>query len=126
MNLPIRTLRKIARLMLGVVLFAQGVVAVNACDLLQGKVEQAFTAQATSEMPCHEHVATNANACFVHCTQGDQVNVDHVVPPFVAPSTVTLIVDVPKLRSAAPTEVGTRVALDTGPPLSIRFCSFQI
>ncbi len=126
MNIPFRTLRKIARLMLGVVLFAQGVVAVNACDLLNGKVEHAFIAPAATEMPCHEHPAANANVCFVHCTQGDQVNVDHVVPPFITPSTVVLTVALPEVRAAKPVSTAARVALDTGPPLSVRFCSFQI
>ncbi len=128
MKFSSHTTRQIARLMLGLVLFAQGVVAASACDVVRGNVTQAFavTEADTPAMHCHEEEVPNANACFVHCTQGDQVNVDQVVPVFVAPGVATLVVDVPAPALAAPTYFTSRVALNTGPPVSIRFCSFQI
>lgn len=128
MKLPQHTTRWIARFMLGLLLFAQGVVAANACNAADGNVTQAFAVSQADEtaMHCHEDEVPNANACFVHCTQGDQVNVDQHVPVFVAPSVVTLVVDVPASVSAISTSSIARVALNTGPPVSIRFCSFQI
>lgn len=114
--------------MLGLVLFAQGVVAANACDVVRGNVTQAFAAAEADQPPmhCHEEQVPNANACFVHCTQGDQMNVDQVVPVFVAPGVVTLVVDVPVPSGDIPVYRASQVALNTGPPVSIRFCSFQI
>jgi hypothetical protein len=128
MKLPLHTTRWIARFMLGLLLFAQGVVAANACNAADGNVTQAFAVSQADEpaMHCHEEDVPNANACFVHCTQGDQVSVDQVAPVFVAPGVVTLVVDVPAPASAASTYFTSRVALNTGPPVSIRFCSFQI
>jgi hypothetical protein len=128
MKFSSHTTRWIARLMLGLVLFAQGVLAANACDLVRGDISQAFASQEAEamEMPCHDEAATNANACFVHCTQGDQVNVDQVSPAFVASNVVTLLVDIPAPSTVTPTYFTSRVALNTGPPVSIRFCSFQI
>jgi len=128
MKFTSHTNRWIARLMFGLLLFAQGVVAANACDVLRGNVTQAFVAQ-TDEMAgmhCHDEVVSNANACLAHCTQGDQVNVDQIAHVFVAPSVVTLVVDVPATVTSASSYLATQVALDTGPPVSIRFCSFQI
>ncbi len=114
--------------MLGLVLFAQGVVAANACDVLRGNATQAFAVKAveSTEMHCHDEVSSNANACLVHCTQGDQVGVDHISPVFVASSIVTLVVDVPASVTVPPSYFTSRVALDTGPPVSIRFCTYQI
>lgn len=114
--------------MLGLALFAQGVVAANACDVLRGSAAQAFAVETVEaeEMPCHEAVFSNANACLAHCTQGDQVSVDQVVPVFVAPGGVTLVIDVPATVAITPSYFTSRVALDTGPPVSIRFCTYQI
>lgn len=128
MKLSSHTNRWIARLVLGLMLFAQGVVAANACDVLGGNVTQAFAAQSEdmAGMHCHDEASSNANACLAHCTQGDQVGIDQLVPSFVAPSIVTLVVDVPATVEITPSYSAARVALDTGPPVSIRFCSFQI
>lgn len=115
--------------MFGVVLFAQGVVAANACDVLRGNVSQAFASPATEagEMHCHDGVASNANACLDHCTQGDRVSIDQVTHTFAMPSEAVLVVDVPVQVAIAPSFLAiSRVGIDTGPPVSIRFCSFQI
>ena len=128
MKLSSHTTRWIARLMLGLALFAQGVVAANACDVLRGNATQAFAVAAieAEEMPCHDAVSSNANACLAHCTQGDQVSVDQVVPVFFAPGVVTLVIDVPATVAITPSYFTSRVALNTGPPVSIRFCTYQI
>jgi hypothetical protein len=128
MKFSSHTTRLIARLMLGLVLFAQGVVAANACDVVSGNISHAFATEETSapEMHCHDEAATNANACFVHCTQGDQVNVDQISPVFVASSIVTLLVDVHAPVAVTPSYFTSRIALNSGPPVSIRFCTYQI
>lgn len=122
------TTRKIARLMFGLMLFAQGIVTAGACDVLRSNAAQAFATEQNdvAEMHCHDEVVSNANACLVHCTQGDQVSIDQVVPFFVAPSVVTLMVDAPLTIASAPSSLASQITLDTGPPVSIRFCSFQI
>ncbi len=115
--------------MLGLVLFAQGVVAANACDVLRGNVTQAFAVKTAevAEMHCHDEATPNAYACLAHCTQGDQVSVDQTIPVFVAPGVATLVVEVPALATLTPAYLATsRVALNTGPPVSVRFCTFQI
>ena len=128
MKLSSFTTSWIARLILGLVLFGQGVVAVNACDMLHGNISQAFKVSATgsSVMHCHDESSPNTNACLAHCTQGDQVNVDQVVPVFFAPSMLTLGLYIPARVSIEPSYFTSRIALNTGPPVSIRFCSFQI
>lgn len=115
--------------MFGLVLFAQGVVVANACDVVRGSISQAFAAKEreASAMHCHEATPSkNANACLAHCTQGDQISVDQVAPVFIAPNAVTLLVDVPTHALVTPSYFTSRIALNTGPPASIRFCSFQI
>lgn len=114
--------------MLGVALFAQGVMAANACDAVHGNISQAFSSQAVAEeMPCHDDVSSNGNACLDHCTLGDRVNVDQVTHDFAVPSVAVLVVDAPVQQSIASSHlVATRAGIDTGPPVSIRFCSFQI
>lgn len=128
MRLATHTIRRITRMMLVLVLFAQGIVAANACDMLHSNISQAFAATEAMESMehCHDEDSSNANACLVHCTQGDQVSVDQVAHVFVAPNVVTLVTDAPAPDIVAPSYFTSRIALNTGPPVSIRFCSFQI
>ena len=107
-------------------LFAQFAVAAHACELMHS---QAFAAKAAemAEMHCHHSSdSTNANACLEHCSIGNQISIDQVVPDFVTPNTISLVVDVPVKANVLPTYVNSSQVLDTGPPVSIRFCSFQI
>ena len=115
--------------MLGTVLFAQGVVAANACDVLRGNVNQAFASQVVEvgETHCHDEGSSNANACLDHCTQGDRVNVDQVTHVFAAPGVAVLVAEVPVQVAITPSFLASSsVGINTGPPVSIRFCSFQI
>lgn len=114
--------------MLGLMLFAQGIVAANACDVLTGNVNQAFALSSEeSAEPCHDNVASNANACLDHCTQGDRVGVDQITPAFVIPNTPVLRIELTEESAIPPTYLTTsKIAADSGPPVSIRFCSFQI
>jgi hypothetical protein len=115
----------IARLLLGVFLFAQGVVAANACDVLGGNIAQVFAAAENTE-PCHDETSSNANACLDHCTQGDRISVDQITPDFIPPSTLALRAAIATQTFVLPLTPDATLTLNTGPPISIRFCSFQI
>lgn len=135
MTLTRHTLKWLTRLMLGVMLFAQGVVAANACVLETGPTHAyTMSAQAQGDVMmdtmsghCHEEDAApaNANACLAQNTQADQVSADHVVPVFALPASVVLAVPVAPEAVSLPTRatLAQLAPPDTGPPLSIRFCS---
>lgn len=114
--------------MLGLMLFAQGIVAANACDVLTGNVNQAFALSSEEAAePCHDTATSNANACLDHCTQGDRVSVDQITPAFVIPHIPVLRIELPEESAVSPTYfAASKIAADSGPPVSIRFCSFQI
>lgn len=133
MKLAQRKIKWLARLMLGLVLFAQGVVAANACIAPNAGPTQAYVigqndngTQRTDEAaPCHEEEIPNANACLTHCTQSDQISADQQPVWAAAPITVaSLQVPVAQDRHNRLTEVPERLVLNTGPPLTILFCSF--
>ena len=128
MKFSSHTTRWIARLILGLALFAQGVLTANACDGLHASATQAFAAKAAdmAGMPCHDEDSPNANACLAHCTQGDQVNVDQLSPAFIPARVVALVAVVPASSVVLTSYFTSRILLNTGPPVSIRFCSFQI
>ena len=65
------TVRKIASVILGTMLFAQAALAVAACDWLRVAPAQAITA-GTEEPSCHEAPARNSNLCLAHCLGADQ------------------------------------------------------
>lgn len=118
--------RWLARLLLALVLFAQGIVAASACLTPDAGPVQAYAAAQDDEAaPCHEEAITNSNACLAHCTQADQVSADQHSSLLAAPAGVI------GWASARPPAMGSRqiaaadrIVPDTGPPLPIRFCSF--
>jgi hypothetical protein len=89
-----RTRTRVAQLTLGVVLFAQAALATAACDWLQAAPARAIAAN-SSDRPCHEEPANNANLCLAHCLSADQSadTPQFVVPVWVdcAPITVVAI-----------------------------------
>ncbi len=114
----------VAKLLLGVLLFAQAAIALAACEMLDHAPAMAFAKQ--ESMPCHGEPAPNPNLCLAHCTSTDQsAGTPHFVVPVwcaVAPLTVA-IADrwrerVPAERHLPPHAVG--------PPPRIRFQSFLI
>ncbi len=128
MKLAQRKIKWLSRLMLGLVLFAQGIVVAHACIAPSASPAQAYAIeQNAGVMPCHEEETTNANACLGHCTQPDRISVDQHNVPLAAPvsviSWVTIQPQAPSMRLASSPEY---LALNTGPPISIRFCSFLI
>lgn len=117
----------LARLMLGLMLFTQGVVAANACTAPEVSATHAYSMAADEGMgSCHEHEtqSSNANACLAHCTQSDQISADQHVAPLAAPVSVAVRVSPqPVVPASFPKARFEQVALDTGPSLPIRFCS---
>lgn len=65
------TVKRIASVLLGALLFAQAAVAVAACDWLRVAPAQAIMAKA-GEPSCHEEPAQNTNLCLSHCLGNDQ------------------------------------------------------
>jgi len=126
MKLAQNKIKWLARLMLGLVLFAQGMVAANACVAPSASPAQAYsmTEQDDETMPCHEEEAANANVCLSHCTQSDQISLDQHHMPLAAPVSVIAWVSVqPQAQHFRPAISFEHLALDTGPPIPIRFCS---
>jgi len=127
MKLAQRKIKWLARLMLGLVLFAQGIVAANACVAPSASPAQAYSMvqQDDEAMPCHEEEIPNANICLSHCTQSDQISVDQHSVPLAAPvSVIAWVIRQPQAQRVRTSFSPEYLALDTGPPLSIRFCSF--
>ena len=128
MKLAQRKIKWLSRLMLGLVLFAQGIVAANACVAPTASPVQAYaTEQNAGAMPCHGEEIPNANACLGHCTQPDRISVDQHNVPLAAPVSVIGWVSArPQAQSMRPASSPEYLVLNTGPPISIRFCSFLI
>lgn len=126
MRLAQEKIRWLARLMLALVLFAQGVVAASACVATEVGPAQAYSmAQDGKAAACHEEEIPNANACLSHCSQSDQISADQHSAPVAPPagiigwaSTRPPATDIRQLAAAE------QIIPDTGPPLPIRFCSF--
>lgn len=128
MNMTQRRSRGISRLMLVVVLFAQGILAAHACVAPDDYAVQAFAVAASEveAMPCHTAKKIITNECLMHCTQSDQVNLDHHTMLAAPIADAVLSVATPPLLHKSLTSAHAPVVLNTGPPLSIRFCSFLI
>lgn len=113
--------------MLVAALFAQGILAAHACVAPDASAAHAVSAETVvPAMPCHESAKFNANECLMHCTQSDQVNLDQHNMLAAPVDELVLLVAIPALQHPALTAINSPQLLDTGPPLSIRFCSFLI
>ena len=125
-------LRRIARPLLGLLLFAQGVVAAENCVALETSPVHSFVPAMAAMLdadgtPCHMQAEDNKNACFVHCSQEEQVQSAQADIPFIQSATPVLVLDIPAVPVVIrPAPQLASVSIDTGPPLSIRFCSFLI
>lgn len=126
MKLAQNKIRWLSRLMLGLVLFTQGVVAVYACASPDASPAQAYVSdQAASAMPpCHQQ--NSANACLAHCTQSDQASASQTTPLAVPAAIVSHVAIIPVIQHSYKTPYPEYVVLNSGPPLAIRFCSFLI
>jgi len=122
-----RKLQLFSRLVLAAVLFAQGILAAHAClQPVASAVPSLLNEHAAVTMHCHEPAKVNANECLMHCTQSDQINLDQAVSAALPVNEVVLHVAIPPLQHKALTSDYAPLVLDTGPPLSILYCSFLI
>jgi hypothetical protein len=116
--------RRLARIVLAALLFAQAAVAAAACVMPERSPALAFGNEAA--MPCHEAPPQNKNLCLADCLSDDQsANTSQVVVPAWCGS-VPLIVVVSKHTSkpvATLRRTSPRVA---APPPRILFQSFLI
>lgn len=127
MEMTQRKIKHWARLMLVLVLFAQGTLAAHACvNDSEVMLQVQHAAVAADMMPCHELDVSNKNACQMHCTQSGQLNLDQQNPLAVAVSEVILHIESPAIQYHHQTISSSTVSLNTGPPLSIRFCTFLL
>lgn len=120
-----RTRTRVAQLSLGVLLFAQAVLAMASCDWLQAAPARAIAANSI-EQPCHEEPASNANLCLAHCLSADQ-SAD--IPPLAVPAwidTVPLTVAISERWSGRALIVQFVLPRPAAPPPRILFQSFQI
>lgn len=116
---------RISRLVLAAVLVAQGILAAHACVVPEASAVKALTTVAET-MPCHAAKSINSNECLMHCTQSDQVNLDHHTMVAVSVDDVILHAAIPLLQPKPLTLARAPVVPNIGPPLSIRYCSFLI
>jgi len=126
-----RRIAGLARLVLGVLLFAQAALALAACDLDVRAPAQAISAM--NEMPCcaedeaPDGIAGNANLCLAHCTSDAQrVDTDGLAFPAFPAGPVLVVSAAP-----APVQLAWRQPSSDGyafaaPPRTILFQKFQI
>jgi hypothetical protein len=120
-----RTRTRVAQLMLGLLLFTQGALAMAGCDWLRAAPALAIAAS-SSQPPCHEAPAVNANLCLAHCLSADQSadTPQVVVPVWVdcAPIRVVAI----EHRIVRVMDVQFVLPWPAAPPPRILFQSFLI
>lgn len=125
MKLAQRKILWLARLMLGLVLFAQGIVAASACLVPAASPVHAFavTQHDDEAAPCHDEEIPNANACLSHCTQSDQISADQHSVPIAAPASVIAWASIQPQTQSIRLFSHERPAPGSEPPIPIRFCS---
>lgn len=127
MKITQRRSRWLSRLVLVSALFAQGILAAHACVAPDASAVRALSIEPVAEaMPCHEASKPNVNECLMHCTQSDQVNLDQLQVAAVHSEEVVLHVALPAVEHKKQTVQYSLLPLNTGPPLTIRYCSFLI
>lgn len=129
MKLAQHRIKWLSRLMLVLALFTQGTIAAYACATPAAGPVQVFASDqgAHQAMPCHQQdKAGGANACLLQCTQSDQLSASQGVSLAVPAATVIHTVIAPAAQPVCQACFPEYVALNSGPPLAIRFCSFLI
>jgi hypothetical protein len=126
--LPRRLHSLLARLSIGLLLFAQAAAIAQACVGPEALPSMAFAEGPAAE--CHDAAPTNPhanpNACLKNCTAGDQSTAQ--VPAAFAAMPATAVLTVPaQLESALVIARAEACELHSpDPPPSLRFCSFQL
>lgn len=120
-----RTRIRAARLLIGLFLFAQGMVAFAACEWGERSAARAVASAASGEVQCHEaDQGMGANVCVMHCVTGSQsLDKPAFKLPAMAPAPVLVLHA--RLEWATPraTEIPLPVA---GPPPRILFRTLLI
>jgi hypothetical protein len=119
-----KLLKRLAQLTLGLLLFAQVALAVQACMLPRADPAHAFSdAMASGEC---EGVPMDRATCLADCLKADQASpsvnfhFDVILPPASPVAGLTALRQVDHLAIHAPAPY-----CPSGPPLQILFCSFQ-
>jgi hypothetical protein len=86
---------------------------------------KALSMQTDSES-CHHAETVSSNECLMHCSQSGQISLDQqqVVAPIL--NTVVLHVAEPQPQRNVLSLAHAPLALNNGPPLTIRFCTFLL
>ncbi len=125
MNFSQRKIRFLSRLLLAAGLFVQGILAAHACVTHEVNAVQALNMQEDSESCHHAETASN-NECLMHCAQSGQITLDQQQAAAPLPNTVVLHVAEPQPQRTVQSLIHAPLALNNGPPLTIRFCSFLL
>jgi hypothetical protein len=127
MKIARRKIKWLTRLMLVAALFTQGILAAHACVASASSAVHTVSVQSgDAAMPCHEAEQHNANACVMHCTQADQVNLEQQHIAAISFDEAVLQIALPQMQHKVVTVYPATFALNSGPPLSILFCTFLI
>ncbi len=121
MKLPLKLNRRIVRLLMVLALFAQWVIPSSVYAAMPAAPAAATRMQAA--MSCHEGQAGH-DACLTHCSQADQVSLDHAhlaAPPASVAVWRAAVPVAPLLAAGA--LLPARPHLAAGPPLPILYCS---
>jgi hypothetical protein len=116
----------LSRLMLVLALFAQETLAAHVCGKAEASAKQLTSLTEATPNHCQEANKSNANACLMHCTQSEQLNLDQASVYAVPVAEQVLSVETLPVQQQALTHNAILMALNVGPPLVIRFCSFLI
>lgn len=121
MKLPLKLNRRIVRLLMALALFAQWVIPSSVYAAMP--VAPAASVQMHAAMSCHQGQAAH-DACLTHCSQADQVSLDHAhlaaVPASLAMWRAAVPV-APLLSAGALLPATPHLA--ASPPLPILYCS---
>ena len=119
-----RTVKRIASIVLGAMMFAQGIIAVAACDIPDRTPARAVSHEAA--MPCHDEPAQNTNLCLAHCLSGDQSADTPQVGMPAWNGAVVLIVEIFDRYAIRSTALLNYLPHPAAPPPRILFQSFLI
>ncbi|HKQ24893.1 MAG TPA: hypothetical protein VJT81_10675 [Burkholderiales bacterium] len=115
--------RSVAWVLAGALLFGQAVAISQACITPAATPAMAFSDD-MADMDCAKK--GNPNACLQQCTASDQNTSNGQVGVAEIPRIVVLMVTTAFNSTAPLSESVVNLAHSSGPPPSIRFCSFQL
>ncbi len=126
------TKRFVCRLLLGVLLFTQGVLAAYACPGWTGDPDQSLAAMPANCDQMGSKTAMDAdtpNLCLAHCLSGQQSN-DHPHAPTVQAVMISVLtIELPDLKAQAASgraAIVEPVPVAASPPHTILHCCFRI